>query len=289
MPNPIALCHEHKCDKCSTYVEHLLIGACVGELCTRPDGLKAWLDHGWPATMNNIHRDVGEPLAIKLDTACDLCDVRDNEVDCKWWEISGLHARLTEEHRLQRRIEEWLARYKGKQREELEVTMGSPLPCKHQAVGALLPPLLPAVYMLAEIPAEVDIPLPQKSTDGCGAHVIRDPMEDIFNLEDTSESSTNDTPDPLKKRLKKKKSQGSLANCLEPHPLEPQYVDMSPVVEQGANTCPVEKQGATMCPCCKAGCETKTGSFATDVHYWTATPPSGQGSSNSCHLSSTMV
>ena len=59
--------------------------------------------------------------------------------------------------------------------------MGSPLLHKRQVAGAPLPPQLLAVYMLAEIPAEVDIPLPQKLTDGHGAHVIHDPMEDMFN------------------------------------------------------------------------------------------------------------
>ena len=84
--------------------------------------------------------------------------------------------------------------------------MGSPLPCKCQAAGAPPPPPLPAVYMPAEIPVEVDIPLPQKLKDGCGAHIIHDPMEDMFNQEDTSKSSTDDNPDPLKRRLKKKKN-----------------------------------------------------------------------------------
>ena len=63
MPNLTTLCHEQKCDKCSTYLEHLLIGAHTGELCAHPAGLEGWLDHAWPATMNDIHRDVGEPLA----------------------------------------------------------------------------------------------------------------------------------------------------------------------------------------------------------------------------------
>ena len=78
--------------------------------------------------------------------------------------------------------------------------------------------------------------------DGRGAHVICDPMEDMFNREDTSESSTNNTPDPLKRRSKKKKSQGGLVD--EPHPLEPLDVEMSPVIEQGTTTRPAVKQGA---------------------------------------------
>ena len=96
MPNLTVLCHKHKCDKCSTYLEHLLISACAGKLCTHPDGLKAWLDHVWPAAMNNIHRDVGEPL--KLDVMHNLCDIKDDEIDCNRQEISDLYNRLTEEH-----------------------------------------------------------------------------------------------------------------------------------------------------------------------------------------------
>ena len=84
--------------------------------------------------------------------------------------------------------------------------MDSPLLHKWQVVGVPPPPTLPAVYMPADISVEVAIPPPQKSTEGHGAHVIRDLMEDMFNREDTSESSTNNTPDPLKRRLKKKKS-----------------------------------------------------------------------------------
>ena len=129
--------------------------------------------------------------------------------------------------------------------------MGSSLPHKHQVAGNPPPPPLLAVYMPAEIPVEVDIPPPQKLTDGHGAHVIRDPMEDMFNLKDTSESSTDDTPDPLQRRSKKKKSQGGLADHLEPHPLEPLDVEMSPVIEQGADTHPVSQQGTTMHPAVK--------------------------------------
>ena len=207
--------------------------------------------HGPP--LYDIRRDVGEPLATKLDATCDLCNVRDSEVDRNQWKISDLHNKLAKEHRLRQRIEERLAWYKGKQREESEVTMGSPLPCKCQVVGAPPPPPLPAVYMLAEIPAEVDIPPPQKLKDGRGAHTLHDLMEDMFNREDTSKSSTDDTPNPLKRRSKKKKSQGSLANCLEPHLLELQDVEMSPVIEQGADTCPVSQQGATTRPAVKQG------------------------------------
>ena len=100
MPNLAALCHKHKCDKCSTYLEHLLIGACAGKLCTCPDGLEARLDHTRPTAMNDISRDVGKPLSKKLDAARNLCDVRDDEIDRNWWEISDLHDRLAEEHRL---------------------------------------------------------------------------------------------------------------------------------------------------------------------------------------------
>ena len=137
MPNLTALCHEHKCDKCSTYLEHLLIANQAGELCTRPEGLEAWLDHVWPATMNDIRRDVSEPLAKKLDITCDLCDIKDNEIDCDQQMINNLHDKLDKERWLQCRLKEWLAQDKGKQKEESEVTMGSPLPHKCQAVGVL--------------------------------------------------------------------------------------------------------------------------------------------------------
>ena len=131
--------------------------------------------------------------------------------------------------------------------------MDSPLLCKCQAVGALPPPMLLAVYMPAEFPLEVDIPLPQKLKDSRGEHVLHDPMEDMFNREYTSKLSTDDTPNPLKRRSKKKKLQGGLANHLKLHPAEPQDVDMRPVIEWGANTHPVEKQGATTHPAAKQG------------------------------------
>ena len=67
IPNLTTLCHEHKCNKCSTYLEHLLMASRAGELCTHPKGLEVGLDHAWPATMDDIRRDVGEPLAKKLD------------------------------------------------------------------------------------------------------------------------------------------------------------------------------------------------------------------------------
>ena len=88
---------------------------------------------------------------------------------------------------------------------------------------------------------------------GHTAHIIRDPMEDMFNWEDTPGASTDDTPDPLKRRLKKKKSQGGLTNHLEPHPLEPLDVEMSPVIGQGTNTRPVSQQGTTTRPAVKQG------------------------------------
>ena len=253
MPNLTTLCHEHKCNKCSTYLEHLLITAHMGELCAHPNRLKVWLDHAWPATMNDIHRDVSEPITKKLDVTRDLCDTRDNKIDRYRRVINNLCDQLNAEHCLQHRLKEKLAKYKGKQKEELEVTMDSPLPHKWQVVGAPLPPTLLEVYMLAAVPMEVAIPLPQKLTEGHGAHVIHDPMEDMFNWEDTSELSTDDTPDPLKRRSRKKKSQGGLADCLEPHPLDPLDVEMSPVVRQGSDTHPVFQQGTTTHPAVKQG------------------------------------
>ena len=118
--------------------------------------------------------------------------------------------------------------------------MGSPLLHKCQAAGAHCHQHCQQyMYMPAEIPVEVDIPPPKKSKEGRGAHVLHDPMEDIFHREYTSKLSTNTTPNPLKRRSKKKKPQGSLADCLEPHPLEPLDVEMSPVIKQGADTHPV--------------------------------------------------
>ena len=78
-------------------------------------------------------------------------------------------------------------------------------------------------------------------------------MEDMFNLEDTPRASTDDTPNPLKRRSKKKRFQGGLADHLEPHPLEPLDVEMSPVVRQGTDTRPVSQQGTTTRPAVKQG------------------------------------
>ena len=128
MPNLTTLCHEHKCDKCSTYLEHLLIANRPAELCARPEGIEARLDHAWPAAMNNICRDVDKPLAKKLDVMCDLCDVKDDEIECNWQEISNLCDRLAEEHHLWRRIKEQLAQYKGKQKEESEASHDNGFP-----------------------------------------------------------------------------------------------------------------------------------------------------------------
>ena len=163
MPNLTTLCHEHKCNKCSTYLEHLLIANQAGKLCACPEGLEAQLDHAWPAAMDDIRRDVSKPLAKKLDVACDLCDTRDDEVDRTRWMINDLRDQLDAEHRLWHRLEEKLAKYKGKQKEESEATMDSPLPRKQQVVGVPLPPTLPAIYMPADIPAEVPVPLPQQN------------------------------------------------------------------------------------------------------------------------------
>ena len=253
MPNLTMLCHEHKCDKCSTCLEHLLIAAHAGELCARPNGLKSWLDHTWPAVMDEIHKDVSEPLARKLDVACDLCDTRDDEIDCCRQTINDLHDQLDAEHHLRCRLKEKLAKYKGKQKEELEATMDSPLPHKHQAVGVPPPPMLPAVYMPADIPAEVAIPPPQQST---GIHAVPlkdDSTIDLFNRYYMSESNPDEAPDPLKRRSKNTKLQGGTADRLEPHPAKMQDVDMGPVVGQGADTRPVEKQGTTTHPAAKQG------------------------------------
>ena len=77
--------------------------------------------------MNDIRRDVGKPLAKKLDVMHDLCDTRDDEVDHTRWTINNLCDQLDVEHCLRCRLEEKLAKYKGKQKEESEATMDSPL------------------------------------------------------------------------------------------------------------------------------------------------------------------
>ena len=97
MPNLTVLCHEHKCNRCSTYLEHLLIGTHVGELCTHPAELEQWSDHACPTTMNNIHKDVGQPLAQKLDTACDLCDIKNDEITHTCMEVINLCNKLAGE------------------------------------------------------------------------------------------------------------------------------------------------------------------------------------------------
>ena len=116
----------------STYLEHLLIANWAGELCACPEGIEAQLDHAWPTAMNDIHREVGEPLAKKLDVVRNLCDTRDDKVDRARRTINDLCDQLDAEHCLRHRLEEKLAKYKGKQREESEATMDSPLPRKQQ-------------------------------------------------------------------------------------------------------------------------------------------------------------
>ena len=166
------------------------------ELCAYPAGLKEWLDHAWPAAMNDICRDVGKPLTKNLGITRDLCDIKDDKIDHDQWMINDLRNKLTEEQHLRCRLEDHLAQYKGKQKDESEVTMGSPLLYK--------PPTLLAVYMPADIPAEVDIPLPKRLKDNCGVHLIRDPMEDMFKWHYTSKLSTDNMPNPLKRSRKKK-------------------------------------------------------------------------------------
>ena len=101
------------------------------------------------AAMNDICRDVSEPITKKLDVVRDLCNTRDDEIDHCWWVINDLRDQLDAEHRLRRRLEDKLAKYKGKQKEESEATMDSPLPRKWQAVGVPPPPMLPAMYIHA--------------------------------------------------------------------------------------------------------------------------------------------
>ena len=108
--------------------------------------------------------------------------------------------------------------------------MDSPLPHKRQVVGVPLPLTLPAIYMPADIPAEVPIPPPQQSTGVDTAPLEDEPTIDLFNHYYTLESNPDKAPDPLKRRSKMKKAQGGPSDCPEARSAETQDVDMSPVM-----------------------------------------------------------
>ena len=97
-----------------------------------------------------------------------------------------------------------------------------------------------------------------KLTTGVDTAPLKDESKiDLFNRYYMSESNPDEAPDPLKRRSKKKKSQGGLTDHPEARPVEMQDVDMSPVIGQGTDTRPVEKQGTTTCPAAKQGTKQK--------------------------------
>ena len=76
-------------------------------------------------------------------------------------------------------------------------------------------------------------------------------------MKNKKNKNPDEAPDPLKRRLKKKKSQGGLTDRPEARPAETQDVDMSPVIRQGTDTRPVKKQGTTTRPAAKQGAKQK--------------------------------
>ena len=80
MPNLAMWSHEHNCERCSCYLEHLLLGARVDELQAHPAELEQWLDHVWPATMDDIRKAVAQPLQERLDAAGDFCNIKDDKI-----------------------------------------------------------------------------------------------------------------------------------------------------------------------------------------------------------------
>ena len=126
MPNLVTWCHGHKCAKCSMYLEHLLLGAHMGELCAHPDGLNEWLGHAWPTTMDNIRKAVAQPLEEDINVTHRFCNIKDDEINQLWLVNINLRKDLAVEHRAWLRAMAMLDHYKGKQREESKTAMGNP-------------------------------------------------------------------------------------------------------------------------------------------------------------------
>jgi len=125
-PNFAMWSHKHNCERCSHYLEHLLLGACAGELQAHPAELEQWLDHVWPTTMDDIHKAVTQPLQERLDVAGDFCNIKDDEIAQLQLVNVDLHEDLAVEQRAQCQVEDRLDRLKGKQREESEASVGHP-------------------------------------------------------------------------------------------------------------------------------------------------------------------
>ena len=84
-PNFTMWSHEHNCKQCSHYLEHLLLGACAGDLQAHPTELEQQLDHAWPAAMDDICKAVAQPLQERLDVAGDFCNIKDDEIARGGW------------------------------------------------------------------------------------------------------------------------------------------------------------------------------------------------------------
>src|SRR6266481_9428770 len=65
--NLLTMCHDGTCAQCSSLLEHLLMANRMGEMCARPADFTRMLDHAWPATMGDIHKDVASPLLGEIE------------------------------------------------------------------------------------------------------------------------------------------------------------------------------------------------------------------------------
>jgi len=83
--------HKHNCERCSHYLEHLLLGAHVGELQAHPTELEQWLDHAWPTAMDDICKAVAQPLQERLDVAGNFCNIKDDEIT--WLQLVNVDLR----------------------------------------------------------------------------------------------------------------------------------------------------------------------------------------------------
>ena len=133
--------------------------------------------------------------------------------------------------------------------------MGNLSPHKRKVVEPPPSSTQPAVYMPSEIPVRVAPPPPKKSKDNQGAPHPRNPMDNIFDLDCLDWlSCDNSEPDPLKRRrLKKKRKQGGLADHLTPCPAPEQDDHICPTEEQGDDFCPAVTQGEDTRPAVKQG------------------------------------
>src|SRR6266481_9342534 len=115
--NLLTMCHTGTCTPCSSSLEHLLIANRMGEMCACPADLPKMLDCTWPATMGNIHEDVASPLLGEIENVNHVITDREDEIAHLWGKVNHLCAERNEETSCRQRVEEWLSRFKGKQRD----------------------------------------------------------------------------------------------------------------------------------------------------------------------------